>query len=57
LKSTVCDIDDAPLFAAEENKELPQVKEEKKEKLKIAKERLAEVQNNIRLLGPMVEED
>ncbi|KAF8961766.1 hypothetical protein BDZ97DRAFT_1827956 [Flammula alnicola] len=57
VKSIVSDIDDAPIVTAEENKELSQVNEEKKEKLKVAKERLAEVQKNIRLLGPMVEED
>ncbi|KAF8191763.1 hypothetical protein BJ912DRAFT_963522 [Pholiota molesta] len=57
VKSIVSDIDDAPIVTAEENKELAQVNEEKKEKLKVAKGKLAEVQNNIRLLGPMVEED
>ncbi|KAF8191756.1 hypothetical protein BJ912DRAFT_963498 [Pholiota molesta] len=56
VKSIVSDIDDAPIVTAEENKELAQVNEEKKEKLKVAKGKLAEVQNNIRLLGPMVEE-
>ncbi|KAF9478959.1 hypothetical protein BDN70DRAFT_835162 [Pholiota conissans] len=57
VKSIVSDIDDAPIVTAEENKELAQVNEQKKEKLKVAKGALAEVQNNIRLLGPMVEED
>ena len=56
VKSIVSDIDDAPIVTAEENKDLALTNEEKKEKLKIAKGRLNEVQNNIRLLGPMVEQ-
>jgi len=56
VKSIVSDIDDAPIVTAEQNKELALVNEEKKERLKLAKERLAEVQNNIRLLAPMVEQ-
>ena len=50
------DIDDAPIVTAEDNKELARANEEKKEKLKFAKGRLNEVHNNIRLLGPMVEQ-
>ncbi|KAF4618290.1 hypothetical protein D9613_011646 [Agrocybe pediades] len=57
VKSIVSDIDDAPIVTAEQNNELALVNEAKKEKLKEAKERLAEVQNNIRLLAPMVEQD
>ncbi len=56
VKSIVSDIDDAPIVTAEENKDLARTNEEKKEKLKFAKGRLNEVQNNIRLLGPMVEQ-
>lgn len=56
VKSIVSDIDDAPIVTAEENKELAQLNEEKKAKLKEAKGRLAEVQNNIRLLGPLVDQ-
>jgi hypothetical protein len=56
VKSIVSDIDDAPIVTAEENKELAQLNEEKKTKLKEAKGRLSEVQNNIRLLGPLVDQ-
>ncbi|KAF8155495.1 hypothetical protein B0H34DRAFT_798675 [Crassisporium funariophilum] len=57
IKSIVSDIDDAPIVTAEENKELALVNEGKKEKLKVAKGHLAEVQQNIRLLAPLVEQD
>ncbi|CAA7268255.1 unnamed protein product [Cyclocybe aegerita] len=57
VKSIVSDIDDAPIVTAEQNKDLALVNEEKKEKLKAAKGNLAEVQSNIRLLAPMVEQD
>ncbi|KDR80407.1 hypothetical protein GALMADRAFT_1196651 [Galerina marginata CBS 339.88] len=57
VKSIVSDIDDAPIVTAEQNKELSVVNEEKKEKLKSAKEKLAEAHNNIKLLAPMVEQD
>ncbi|PPR01964.1 hypothetical protein CVT26_008746 [Gymnopilus dilepis] len=57
VKSIVSDIDDAPIVTAEQNKELSLVNEEKKEKLKAAKNKLADVHNNIRLLAPMVEQD
>ncbi|KAF9524662.1 hypothetical protein CPB83DRAFT_797617 [Crepidotus variabilis] len=57
VKSIVSDIDDAPIVTAEDNKALALVNEEKKEKLKVAKTKLAEVQNDIRLLAPMVEKD
>ena len=50
------DIDDAPIVTAEENKELALLNEGKKEKMKVAKENLAEVQQNIRLLAPLVEQ-
>jgi hypothetical protein len=52
----VSDIDDAPIVTAEDNKELAVVNEEKKAKLKLAKETLAEAQHNIRTLAPMVEQ-
>lgn len=55
MKSIVSDIDDAPIVTAEQNKELSLVNEAKKEKLKAAKDRLADVQNDINLLAPMVE--
>lgn len=55
MKSIVSDIDDAPIVTAEQNTELASVNEEKKEKLKIAKRKLVDVQNDIRLLAPMVE--
>ena len=50
------DIDDAPIVTADENKELSLLNEAKKEKLKVAKENLLEVQQNIRLLAPLVEQ-
>jgi len=55
VKSIVSDIDDAPIVTAEQNKELASANEAKKERLKSAKERLADVQNDINLLAPMVE--
>ncbi|KAF6748117.1 hypothetical protein DFP72DRAFT_917577 [Ephemerocybe angulata] len=57
VKSIVSDIDDAPIVTAEDNKALATANEEKKAKLKVAKEGLAEVQHNIRTLSPMVEQD
>lgn len=57
VKSVVSDIDDAPIVTAEDNKALAIINDEKKGKLKLAKERLAEVQQNIRTLAPMVEQD
>jgi phosphatidate phosphatase APP1 len=56
VKSIVSDIDDAPIVTAEQNKELAAINQEKKATLKAAKEKLAEMQNNIRTLAPMVEE-
>ena len=56
VKSIVSDIDDAPIVTAEENKELSTINEEKKEKLKVSKEGLVDMQNNIRLLAPLVEQ-
>jgi hypothetical protein len=52
----VSDIDDAPIVTADENKELSLLNEAKKERLKVAKENLLEVQQNIRLLAPLVEQ-
>lgn len=49
------DIDDAPIVTAEQNNKLAAANEEKKGKLKDAKRSLTEVQNDIRLLAPMVE--
>lgn len=49
------DIDDAPIVTAEQNNKLASVNEEKKEGLKVAKRKLVDVQNDIRLLAPMVE--
>ncbi|TFK37978.1 hypothetical protein BDQ12DRAFT_698888 [Crucibulum laeve] len=57
VKSIVSDIDDAPIVTAEDNKELVAVNEDKKARLKVAKDALAEVQGNIRTLAPLVEED
>jgi len=56
VKSIVSDIDDAPIVTAEQNKELAVINQEKKEKLKAAKDKLAEMQSNIRILAPMVEQ-
>ena len=56
VKSVVSDIDDAPIVTAEDNKALAIINDEKKGKLKLAKEKLAEVQQNIRTLAPMVEQ-
>lgn len=50
------DIDDAPIVTAEDNKELLASNVLKKEKLKVAKANLAETQQNIRTLAPLVEE-
>ena len=50
------DIDDAPIVTADENKELSLLNEAKKEKLKVAKEKLLEEQQNMRLLAPLVEQ-
>lgn len=55
VKSIVSDIDDAPIVTAEDNKRFALAIEEKKDKLKTAKSKLGEVQSDIRLLAPMVE--
>jgi hypothetical protein len=55
VKSIVSDIDDAPIVTAEQNNKLAAVNEEKKGRLKVAKRNLTDVQNDIRLLAPMVE--
>jgi hypothetical protein len=52
----VSDIDDAPIVTAEDNKELLASNIEKKAKLNVAKANLAEIQTNIRTLGPLVEQ-
>lgn len=48
--------DDAPSITAADNKELQSSNEGKKRELKEKKLRLAEVQNNIRTLAPLVEQ-
>ncbi|KAH9478772.1 hypothetical protein JR316_0009233 [Psilocybe cubensis] len=57
VKSIVSDIDDAPIITVEQNNELSAINEEKKAKLKVAKQKLEETQKNIRLLAPLVEQD
>ncbi|TFK25252.1 hypothetical protein FA15DRAFT_755909 [Coprinopsis marcescibilis] len=57
VKSIVSDIEDAPMVTADDNLELAASNEEKKAKLKVAKEGLTEAQHNIRTLAPMVEQD
>ncbi|KAI0697017.1 hypothetical protein BC835DRAFT_802879 [Cytidiella melzeri] len=49
--------DDAPSITAADNKELQETNEAKKRNLKEQKAKLAEVQNNIRTLAPLVEQD
>ncbi|KAI0346362.1 hypothetical protein BDW22DRAFT_1352418 [Trametopsis cervina] len=49
--------DDAPSITAADNKTLQETNETKKRQLKEKKLRLAELQNNIRTLAPMVEQD
>jgi hypothetical protein len=48
--------DDAPSITASDNKELQALNESKKSLLKEKKTRLAEVQDNIRTLAPLVEQ-
>ncbi|KAG6902153.1 hypothetical protein C0995_003627 [Termitomyces sp. Mi166 len=57
VKSIVSDIDDAPIVTAEDNKQLLASNAEKKERLKVAKSSLAEMQEDIRALAPLVEND
>ncbi|KAK7050913.1 hypothetical protein VNI00_005025 [Paramarasmius palmivorus] len=57
VKSIVSDIDDAPLVTDEDNKQLRLMNEERKQKLKQSKDRLSQVQSDIRTLAPLVEED
>lgn len=56
IKSIVSDIDDAPIVSDEDNRQLKITNVAEKEKLKVAKAKLAEVQNNIRMLAPLVED-
>ncbi|KAI0761106.1 hypothetical protein BC629DRAFT_1546313 [Irpex lacteus] len=49
--------DDAPSITAADNQELQDINEAKKRKLKEQKAKLAEVQDNIRALAPLVEQD
>jgi chromosome segregation ATPase len=57
VKSIVSDIDDAPIVATEDLKELHATNEDNKAKLKAAKTSLAEVHKNIQTLTPLVLED
>ncbi|KAG6900379.1 hypothetical protein C0993_011729 [Termitomyces sp. T159_Od127] len=57
VKSIVSDIDDAPIVTAEDNKQLLASNAQKKERLKVAKSSLAEMQEDIRALAPLVESD
>ncbi|KAF5375714.1 hypothetical protein D9615_009347 [Tricholomella constricta] len=57
VKSIVSDIDDAPIVTAEDNKVLLASNAAKKEKLKVSKSSLAEMQHDIRTLAPLVEKD
>ncbi|KAG5727841.1 hypothetical protein E4T56_gene9585, partial [Termitomyces sp. T112] len=55
VKSIVSDIDDAPIVTAEDNKQLLASNGQKKERLKVAKLSLAEMQKDIGVLAPLVE--
>ena len=55
VKSIVSDIDDAPIVTAEDNKQLLASNAQKKERLKVAKSSLAEMQKDIVTLAPLVE--
>ncbi|KAK0203896.1 hypothetical protein DFS33DRAFT_1475302 [Desarmillaria ectypa] len=57
IKSIVSNIDDAPIVTAEDNRNMKVLNDQRKEKLKRAKMKLAEVQQNIRVLAPSVETD
>lgn len=56
IKTIVSDIDDAPLITAATNEELRQGNALKKEKLKEAKGKLAQKQEDTRTLAPLVEQ-
>jgi hypothetical protein len=56
IKTIVSDIDDTPLITAASNEELRATNELKKEKLKLAKEKLARKYQDIRTLAPLVEQ-
>ncbi|KAK0217380.1 hypothetical protein EDD85DRAFT_869003 [Armillaria nabsnona] len=57
VKSIVSNIDDAPIVTAEDNRNMKVLNDQRKESLKSAKMRLAEVQQNIKVLAPTVEID
>ncbi|PBK94860.1 hypothetical protein ARMGADRAFT_1045654 [Armillaria gallica] len=57
VKSIVSNIDDAPIVTAEDNRNMKVLNDQRKESLKSAKMRLAEVQQNIKVLAPTVETD
>lgn len=56
IKSIVSDIDDASIVSDEDNRTLQAENAERKERLRLAKSKLGEVQNNIRTLAPLVED-
>ncbi len=55
MKSIVSNIDDAPIVTADDNRALQALNEQRKQRLKDAKTRLADIQNRIRELAPAVE--
>ncbi|KAG7089506.1 hypothetical protein E1B28_011184 [Marasmius oreades] len=57
VKSIVSDIDHAPLVTDEDNKQVKLRNDERKAALTQAKSRLGEVQNDVKTLAPLVEED
>ncbi|KAJ7599128.1 hypothetical protein C8J56DRAFT_815512, partial [Mycena floridula] len=57
IKSIVSDIDDAPIVSDDDNRRLKMENTVAKDKLKLSKAALAEVQSNIRTLAPLVEDD
>lgn len=56
VKSIVSDIDDAPIVSEEDNRVLRNKNASKKEELRISKATLAEMQDNVRQLAPLVED-
>ncbi|PFH48962.1 hypothetical protein AMATHDRAFT_64154 [Amanita thiersii Skay4041] len=57
VKTIVSDIDDALIVNTDDNNEIFSKNEQKKALLKEAKAKRAEVQENVRILAPLVEED
>ena len=56
IKTVVSDIDDAPLITASTNEELRAKNELKKDKLQVAKGKLAQKYHDIRTFAPLVEQ-